>query len=736
MYLVDALDHEYQSGITYGVVRASRKMNADLVILVGGRMVYVNKHLEKRNFIYNLANPKDFDGVVLLGTSLSSQEGLSAIAPLIVRFSNLPAVSIGLDIGKGATVLVDNAEGMKKIANHLLDIHRYKSFAYISGPEKNKEAQIRLKTFKESLAKRQIILSSELVVEGAFTEESGEKALQILLDERKMNIASLDAIVAANDSMAVGAMNELKRRGYNVPLDVAIVGFDDIESARYADTPLTTIQQPLIMQGERAVEEILLSQFYIESKTIEVSPKLVVRRSCGCGGTLDSPTLSTTPPINSAETLAMILSRKRETIENDLAVAAERGGIARGWEVSFLDAVIDAVAGKGYKQVTDTVARLVHKSIETGEGVNVWATSIASLDKHLSKLVSSSTEEGIRVETLLHRARTAMSEATEYFHAGKVRELRNRTFAFNEAAIAMLSTLDERSLSDAIATHLPKLGINNCSIALFENGNSYLRRILVMNECRRLENNDLFDATLMVAPEIVENRAHALVVEPLCFYEDIYGVAALEYGPSEGGVYEQLGAFLSASVKAIYISKSGSIGRTSILKHDTANHIDSLTGVYSRHHLPYRFADLIAVAKESSEPLSLIILDMDDFDKLNLALGKDQGDKALVGVAKTLKNTLKATNIVARLEEDKFAILMPNTSFEQAKTAAELIKRRLKLALAFEFHGHIAASMGITTSTHPHNTDGKTLLEEALRALVSAKRFGKDCAVHTQDIPV
>jgi diguanylate cyclase (GGDEF)-like protein len=734
LYLVDALDHDYQAGVTIGVVRAAEKMNADLMILVGGKMIYNYRHLENRKFVYELAKPRDFDGVVLLGTSLSSQHGISGISPLIFNFASLPMVSIGLDIGKGCSVLVDNADGMMKVTEHLLDVHNAKKFAYISGPENNKEAQIRLKTFKEVLAKRNLTLPQELLLWGGFTESSGEKAAAELIDKRNVDIKSLDAIVCANDSMAVGAMDELKRRGIRVPNDVAIVGFDDIEAARYGDSPLTTIQQPLIMQGEQAVERALSAFGGLSTGTIEVSPKLVVRRSCGCGHVLESPTLSTSPPANASETLDMIVTRKRHNIEYDLATLAEREGVETGWEQSFMDKVIEALGGKGYREVTQTVDALVRKSIAAGEGVHVWTTIIAALDKHLSLFVNPGTEESAKVEALLHRSRIAMAEAVEHFHSSKVRELRNQAITFNEAAIAMLTTLDAEALINAAANHLPKLGINTASISLFHRQNpesSMMKRFLVLRDGERIESAESFPTSAIAAPEITEGRPHRLVVEPLCFYDDLFGVAALEFGPAEGTIYEQLGAFFSAAVKALFLSDAS---LTPKAIHDPGRHIDPLTGLYTREHLTYRIAEEIAHAGETGKPLSLIILDMDDFKALNSALNEDKGDQALIGVAQTIKRCVKAWEPVARFEEDTFAVLLPDTTAEKAVAAADLIKRRLKLALAFEYHGHIAASFGAATMISPQGVEEKSLVDAATHALNQSKRTGKDRVTHAQDI--
>ncbi len=557
MFVVDALDHDYQSKVTQGVVRAARRYKADIMILVGGPTVFTNRHLEQRGFVYGLASPEDFDGLILLGTSLGSRQGRKSLAPLMDKLASLPTVSIGLELGRGGTVLVDNVEGIRRITKHLMDVHRYSRFAYISGPANNGEAQIRLGAFKETLKDWELSLPDKLIVVGAFTELSGETAIAELIDERGVDVKALDAIVAANDSMAVGAMEELHRRGIHVPSDVAIVGFDDIEAARYADVPLTTVQQPLILQGERAVQRLLTARQDTADDTITVSPELVIRRSCGCGRAKEAPTLITNNPVPPTETLPMIIRRKRTMIQNDLAAVAEMGGIVRGWEELLLDAVIDAASGKGYESVALSVQKLVRASIKTGEALNTWATVIASLDRHLRHCTNPGTAEAGQVEAILHRARVAMSEATDHFHAAKVRELRNQTISFNQAAISMLTAVDIQDLAETAALHLPKLGIGTCSISLFEKqdpSRPRMKRLLILDNGKRLNFEGTFPSRLWAAPEIAEDRPYALVVEPLCYYGEKYGVAALEYGPRDGTIYEQLGAFFSAAIKALHTS--------------------------------------------------------------------------------------------------------------------------------------------------------------------------------------
>jgi hypothetical protein len=103
------------------------------------------------------------------------------------------------------------------------------------------------------------------------------------LHERKVSVRDLDAIVAANDAMALGVLDELARLGIRVPDGIAVVGFDDIEESRFGVPPLTTVRQPLYEQGRDAVR-IVLDHLRKGSPAERVvrQTELVTRRSCGC----------------------------------------------------------------------------------------------------------------------------------------------------------------------------------------------------------------------------------------------------------------------------------------------------------------------------------------------------------------------------------------------------------------------------------------------------------------------
>lgn len=143
----------------------------------------------------------------------------------------------------------DNRGGARVAVRYLKDLGRER-IAHIGGPPDQTSAMDRLDGYRDIL----LDVDPTLVAEGAFTVESGARAMAELLERRP----DLDAVFAANDLMASGALRVLRERGVAVPEEVAIVGFDDMDSvAETTDPPLTTVNQDIEGQG-RLMARLLL----------------------------------------------------------------------------------------------------------------------------------------------------------------------------------------------------------------------------------------------------------------------------------------------------------------------------------------------------------------------------------------------------------------------------------------------------------------------------------------------
>lgn len=284
--LLDRLEDEYQNEVLAGLEAGAAARGANLICLCGGILGSPQQSGRERNFLFDIIDPGTLDGLVVMSGSISNHVGAEGVADYCKRFASLPMCSIGVRLPRMSNVLIDNASGLQQSIEGLIERGQRRRVAFIRGPEQNEEAEIRYHVYRHTLARLGVAFDPELVVGGNFQKESGERAVELLLDQRRQ---SFDAIVAASDYMALGAIEALLRRAVSVPREVAVSGFDDVEDARFAAVPLSTVRQPLREQGERAVQ-LLLDQIEsgIEAGDVLLPTAVVVRDSCGLLGSRPS----------------------------------------------------------------------------------------------------------------------------------------------------------------------------------------------------------------------------------------------------------------------------------------------------------------------------------------------------------------------------------------------------------------------------------------------------------------
>ncbi|MEU5091565.1 LacI family DNA-binding transcriptional regulator [Streptomyces sp. NPDC021356] len=173
-------------------------------------------------------------------------------------------------------VRADNSGGARAAVRHLLAGGR-RSIGTITGPLDMDAARARLDGYRAALEEAGLPVDDDLVARGDFTEEGGRAAMRELLRRRP----GLDAVFAASDVMASGAVLELRASGLRVPQDVALVGFDDSIVARHIDPPLTSVRQPLEEMG-RTMADLLLDEIAHRGtghREVVLPTELVVRAS-------------------------------------------------------------------------------------------------------------------------------------------------------------------------------------------------------------------------------------------------------------------------------------------------------------------------------------------------------------------------------------------------------------------------------------------------------------------------
>ena len=229
--------------------------------------------------IFHLPNFQDFDGVILINSSIGTLKMQDAIAEQILK-SRIPAVSCERYREGMYNVMIDNKAAMRSVIEHFVDGHGFKRIGFVTGPDDNSEAIDRFEAYKEVLAEHGIELDEQLIYHGDFLGESGVKAGKYFYDY----VHPLpEAIACANDVMALGVYSYLERKGVTAPGQISIAGFDDDKSAQYFEPRLTSVAREQYKTGYAAAQKLIDGLKKEElGKTLVLNTQLKRRESCGC----------------------------------------------------------------------------------------------------------------------------------------------------------------------------------------------------------------------------------------------------------------------------------------------------------------------------------------------------------------------------------------------------------------------------------------------------------------------
>ncbi len=290
-----------------------------------------------------IAFPSALDALVMLSETLDNSDRQLQEA---VNTSRATVVSIGVELSRTAVVRVNDEVGILQAFAHLLKRHDCRSIAFIAGPERSQDSQRRLDAYRTALQDFGLPFDPTLVVRGDYEARSGHEAVHTL---RQRKNRGFDAILAANDLMAIGAIDGLKAQGIPIPDVVKVIGFDDTAEAAFVQPALTTVKQPIFEQGMASADLIakLLAHESPQDTTL-TSTALVIRKSCGCNG----PDARTNPlkPAAPAGERELINDAFRKLIRKQLASSRIHVELSRLAE--------PVIAAAGYQELAQAMTRV------------------------------------------------------------------------------------------------------------------------------------------------------------------------------------------------------------------------------------------------------------------------------------------------------------------------------------------------------------------------------------------
>lgn len=274
------LENEFSAAVLDGAVKGAKEFDTNLIVFPMGLIdgaysdMVVNNFRYQYNVLSSFLKSNSIDGAIVeYGTiaSLLSEEAKKVFLESVS--SEVPTILLSEDAEGFASICANNKVGLKHVIEHVIIDHKCSKIGFVSGPKNNHDACERLDVYRETLKEHNIFEGEDWISYGDFSIFS-ENAVVELLEKH----SDIEAIIFANDHMALGAYNVLKRYGRIPGENIIVTGFDNIPSSILADPPLTTVVADTKGLSYRAVKE-LVSDKKPEGK-MYIDTHMIARGSC------------------------------------------------------------------------------------------------------------------------------------------------------------------------------------------------------------------------------------------------------------------------------------------------------------------------------------------------------------------------------------------------------------------------------------------------------------------------
>ena len=278
--LMTAIDADDQSDILRGIEESAKFNGCNVAVFLWftGAFEKEKHNLGEINII-NLPDLNRFDGVLVVANAMHLEVNRNRIEKLLSSLS-CPIVTIGFKLNDYPSVQMDAYSGMKKLVEHMVEDHKLRRIHFVKGIEGNADAEARYKAYLDVLTKHQIPIVPERISQGDFYITGAIVAAKEIL---RSTLPFPEAIVCANDTMAITICDILMDRGISVPKDVLVAGYDCSVEGQVHKPKITSVRTCCKELGQNACK-ILLDILDGEEVSHEtyLADELMLNESCGC----------------------------------------------------------------------------------------------------------------------------------------------------------------------------------------------------------------------------------------------------------------------------------------------------------------------------------------------------------------------------------------------------------------------------------------------------------------------
>ena len=243
-------------------------------------LYYGNKNDQCEQQIFDLIDVKRFDAIWILSERF---KGKNLFGKLIERAhqADVPVVSLDRELPGCISIVFDYKAAFREVMNHMIEHHGYRKINFMNGRRNDVYSDERLEAYREALEEHGIPYEPERVYYGEFWENPTIQEMDRMMKEWPQ---LPDAIVCANDAMALTVNDYLKKKGYRIPADIATSGFDGMDIEEYSNPRLTTAIHDVGELIDRAYEFLAHPEEMNSKKVTYVCHQMQIGCSCGCDG--------------------------------------------------------------------------------------------------------------------------------------------------------------------------------------------------------------------------------------------------------------------------------------------------------------------------------------------------------------------------------------------------------------------------------------------------------------------
>lgn len=278
--LLERAGSEFQNRLSQGIITKAEELGYNVAVFSSyGNYGQNDRYFVGDQYLWDLPPYEELDGIIMALDTMDEKTSRENVLTRVQGRAKCPVVSIREVVEGVNNLLVDNTTCMNGIIDHFVKDHGVKRLCFMTGPKDHWDARQRLECFRHRLEEYGLPLDEHQIFWGDFWKNKGKEACDWFFGGEKQP----EAIVCANDYMALAVASELIRRGYHIPEDIRVSGYDGMRGTLSFTPSVTTVVVPFFDMGSKAVEIIHQKQECPQDvENVYFDAVVEKRESCGC----------------------------------------------------------------------------------------------------------------------------------------------------------------------------------------------------------------------------------------------------------------------------------------------------------------------------------------------------------------------------------------------------------------------------------------------------------------------